>query len=129
MVDIATLTGAIIVSLGSVRIGVFGNNQEWIDQVVQTGNDGGERMWPFPMDDDYGDQLKSTFADMMNVGGKEAGSITAAKFLSEFTEGVPWVHLDIAGSYRMVSDKGWHVKGSTGGPVRTLINLALADSG
>ena len=128
MVDIATLTGAIIVSLGSVRIGVFGNNEEWIDQVVRTGNDGGERMWPFPMDDDYGEQLKSTFADMMNVGGKEAGSITAAKFLSEFTEGVPWVHLDIAGSYRMSADKGWHVKGSSGGPVRTLINLALADS-
>lgn len=128
MVDVATLTGAIIVSLGTVRIGVFGNNQQWIDQVVKTGNYGGERMWPFPMDDDYGDQLKSTFADMMNVGGREAGSITAAKFLSEFTEDVPWVHLDIAGSYRMSADKGWHVKGSSGGPVRTLVNLALADS-
>jgi leucyl aminopeptidase len=127
IVDVATLTGAITVSLGKVRIGVFGNDQEWVDQVLSAGNGCGERMWQMPMDDDYKEQIKSNVADMMNVGGREAGSITAAKFLAEFTEGLPWVHLDIAGTYRMDANKGWFVKGSSGGPVRTLVNLALAE--
>lgn len=126
MVDIATLTGAMIVSLGKICTGVMGNDQDFIDHVIDAGKSAGERVWQFPMFDEYRDSLKSNVADMMNVGGRDAGSITAAKFLSEFTEGLPWAHLDIAGTARTDSDKGYLVKGSTGVPVRTLVNLALA---
>ena len=126
MVDIATLTGAMIVSLGKICTGVMGNDQDFIDHVIDAGKSAGERVWQFPMFDEYRDSLKSNVADMMNVGGRDAGSITAAKFLSEFTEGLPWAHLDIAGTARTDADKGYLVKGSTGIPVRTLVNLALA---
>jgi leucyl aminopeptidase len=129
IVDIATLTGAIVISLGRVCTGVFGNNQEWTDKVMASGNGVGERVWQLPMFDEYKDALKSNVADMMNVAGnRDAGSIVAAKFLSEFAGDTPWVHLDIAGTYRSDSDKGWQVKGSTGGPVRTLVNLALSEA-
>ena len=127
MVDIATLTGAIVVSLGKICTGVMGNDQEFIDQVLKAGEETGERIWQLPMFDEYKDTLKSNVADMMNVGSdRGAGSITAAKFLSEFAEGVPWAHLDIAGTAGSTSDKGYLVKGATGVPVRTLVNLALA---
>ena len=126
MVDIATLTGAIVVSLGKICTGVMGNDQEFIDQVLKAGDETGERIWQLPMFDEYRDTLKSNFADMMNVGAdRGAGSITAAKFLSEFAEGVPWAHLDIAGTAGSTDEKGYLVKGATGVPVRTLVNLAL----
>ena len=128
MVDIATLTGAIVVSLGKICTGVMGNDQVLVDKVIAAGNSAGEKMWQLPMFDEYKEQLKSNVADMMNVGGRDAGSITAAKFLSEFAEGAPWVHLDIAGTYRSDANKGYMVKGSSGVPVRTLINLALAEA-
>jgi len=127
MVDIATLTGAMVIALGRVCTGIMGNDQELIDQVIAAGNAAGERMWQFPMFAEYKEALKSNVADMMNVAGnRDAGSIVAAKFLSEFSEGIPWAHLDIAGTYRSEADKGYLVKGSTGVPVRTLVNLALA---
>ena len=127
MVDIATLTGAIVVSLGRECTGIMGNDQQFIDEVLRAGDDTGERIWQLPMFDEYRDSLKSNVADMMNVGStRGAGSITAAKFLSEFTEGVPWAHLDIAGTAQSDADKGYLVKGATGVPVRTLVNLALA---
>ncbi|MFB3092428.1 MAG: hypothetical protein ACE1ZD_04430, partial [Dehalococcoidia bacterium] len=129
MVDIATLTGAIVISLGKVCSGVMGNDQKFIDQVIGAGDATGERIWQLPMFDEYKETLKSSVADMMNVGSnRDAGSITAAKFLSEFTDGVPWAHLDIAGTARSDSDKGHLVKGATGVPVRTLVNLALAEA-
>ena len=127
MVDIATLTGAIVVSLGKICTGVMGNDQEFIDQVLQASEVTGERIWQLPMFDEYRDSLKSNFADMMNVGSdRGAGSITAAKFLSEFAEGIPWAHLDIAGTAGSTVEAGYLVKGATGVPVRTLVNLALA---
>lgn len=126
MVDIATLTGAMVISLGKICTGIMGNNQSFVNDVVDAGTTAGERIWQFPMFDEYRDALKSSVADMMNVGGREAGSITAAKFLAEFDGGIPWAHLDIAGTARSDSDKGYLVKGSTGIPVRTLVNLALA---
>ena len=127
MVDIATLTGAIIVSLGKICTGVMGNDQEFIDQLIDASEDTGERFWQLPMFDEYRDTLESNFADMMNVGAdRGAGSITAAKFLSEFAEGIPWAHLDIAGTAGSTAEKGYLVKGATGVPVRTLVNLALA---
>ena len=125
IVDVATLTGAVVVALGHACSGVMGNNQELIDQVVVAGKSTGERIWQLPMYDDYKDQIKSNVADIKNTGGRPAGSITAAQFLAEFTGDVPWAHLDIAGTYFSDKEKGYVVKGGTGVPTRTLINLAM----
>ena len=126
LVDIATLTGAMVVALGNACSGVMGNNQELIDQVIKAGQTAGERMWQLPMFDDYKEQIESNVADMKNIGGRAAGSITAAQFLAEFSEDTPWAHVDIAGTYFSTKEKGYLVKGATGAPTRTLINLALS---
>jgi leucyl aminopeptidase len=124
IVDVATLTGAVRIALGSVCTGAFGNNQKLEDAVVAAGASGGERIWQMPMYEEYGEQNKSDVADM-NVGGRLAGAITAAKFLGEFVGDVPWVHLDIGGTSTADKDNGQLVKGATGVPVATLVNLAL----
>ena len=126
MVDIATLTGAMVVALGHACSGVMSNNQELVDQLIDAGKSTGERIWQLPMYDDYKEEIKSNVADMKNSGGRPAGSISAAQFLAEFAEDTPWAHLDIAGTYLSKSDKGYLVKGGTGVPTRTLINLALS---
>ncbi len=125
LVDVATLTGAIVVALGNVCAGVMGNNQELIDRVIKAGGISGERMWQLPMFDEYRDEIKSTVADVKNIGGRGAGSITAAMLLAEFSEDTPWAHLDIAGTAWTNKEKGYLVKGATGVPCRTLVNLAL----
>ena len=125
VVDIATLTGAIVVTFGNACSGVMGNNQELIDQVIKAGQSSGERIWQLPMYDEYKDLIKSKVADMKNTGGRSAGSISAAKFLAEFAEDTPWAHLDIAGTYFSTSDKGYLAKGGTGVPARLLINLTM----
>ena len=121
VVDIATLTGAIIVALGSHTTGVFANNQDLADALLQAGTDSHDRAWQLPMWDDYQQQLDSNFADIANIGGKEAGSVTAACFLSRFTEKFEWAHLDIAGT-------AWNsgkAKGATGRPVPLLVQFLL----
>ena len=123
IVDVATLTGAVVVALGSVCTGAFGNDQDFTDQVVAAGNEVGERMWQLPMYDDYKEGFKSDIADIKNTGGRGAGSITGAQIIGEFVEGASWVHLDIAGTSRSESDKGYATKGASGVPVRTLVNL------
>ena len=125
LVDVATLTGAVVVALGHACSGVMGNNQELIDRVVEAGGSTGERIWQLPMYEDYKEEIKSTVADMKNSGGRAAGSISAAQFLAEFAEDTPWAHLDIAGTYFSSKEKGYLVKGGTGVPTRTLVNLAL----
>ena len=125
IVDVATLTGAIITSLGKVRMGVFGNNQALIDQTLASASETGERAWQFPMDDEYKRQYKSDVADIKNTGGRSAGSITGAQIIGEFASGASWVHLDIAGVARAESLDGYNPKGATGIPVRTLANLAV----
>ena len=125
MVDIATLTGAMVVALGHACSGVMGNDQTLIDQVMKAGESTGERIWQLPMYADYKEQIKSNVADMKNTGGRAAGSITAAQFLAEFAEDTPWAHLDIAGTYLSEKEKSYLVKGGTGVPTRTLINLAM----
>jgi len=126
MVDVATLTGACRVALGDICTGAFGNNQGLIDKVIAAGTEAGERIWQMPMYEEYKEQNKSEVADIKNVGGRYAGAITAAQFLSEFVGDTPWVHLDIAGTSLSEKERGYLVKGATGVPVRTLINLALA---
>jgi leucyl aminopeptidase len=123
LIDAATLTGAIVVALGNVTTGVFGRHQEWIDRVVASGAETGERMWQMPVDDDYRDLYKSSIADMANTGGRPGGSITAAMFVGEFAEDTPWVHLDIAGTAWSNDEEPWLAKGPTGVPVRTLVHL------
>ena len=125
IVDVATLTGAITISLGKVCTGVFGNDQFLIDQVLLAGNQSGEKMWHLPTFHEYGNQYKSDVADIKNTGGRAAGSITGAKIIEEFTDGASWVHLDIAGTARSNSLDGDKVKGSTGVTVRTLVALAI----
>ncbi len=124
LVDAATLTGAIVVALGHLNVGLFANDDGMRDRVLQAAKAEGERMWPMPLDDDYKDYLKSAFADMGNIGGRWGGAITAAMFLKEFAEETPWVHLDIAGTAWLDDAKPFLAKGPTGLPVRTLVRLA-----
>jgi leucyl aminopeptidase len=125
-IDVATLTGACRVALGTICTGAFGNNQEFVDKVIAAGNEAGEYIWQLPMYDEYREQLKSDVADIKNIGNRYAGAITAAKFLAEFIDNTPWVHLDIAGTSESDKERGYLVKGATGVPVRTLVNLVLS---
>jgi leucyl aminopeptidase len=126
LVDVATLTGGIVVALGKSTSGVFGTPDWWVDHVRRVGDRAGDRMWRMPLFDDYRDQLKSEIADMMNTGGRQASSITAAMFLKEFTGGLPWAHIDIAGTAWSDDARPYMPKGPTGVAVRTLIELALS---
>ena len=124
LVDAATLTGAIVVALGHLNVGLFANDDNLRDRVLAAARAEGERMWPMPVEDDYKDYLKSAFADLPNVGGRWGGAITAALFLKEFAEETPWVHLDIAGTAWLDDAKPFLAKGPSGVVVRTMVNLA-----
>ena len=124
IVDVATLTGAMRVALGSVCTGAFGNDQEFTDSVVSAGESVGERIWQMPTYDDYREQYKSDVADIKNTGGSPAGSITGAMIIGEFVGDASWVHLDIAATSMSDRTMGYNGKGATGVPVRTLIAVA-----
>lgn len=126
MVDVATLTGACVVALGKTCTGAFSNNQELADKVIAASKKTGEFTWQLPLCDEYKVHLKSDVADIKNIGNRYGGAITAAKFLEEFVGDIPWVHLDIAGPSYSDKEKGYLLKGATGVPVRTLVNLALS---
>ncbi|MFC2038514.1 leucyl aminopeptidase [Chloroflexota bacterium] len=126
IVDVATLTGAMVIALGDICTGAFGNNQELVDNIIAAGAEAGELIWQMPMYEEYKELNKSDVADIKNVGGRAAGSISAAQFLSEFAMDTSWVHLDIAGTSDTDSTKGYLIKGATGVPVRTLVNLVLS---
>jgi leucyl aminopeptidase len=125
LVDVATLTGACVVALGKAASGLFGQPDAWVDVVRTTALRAGDRCWPMPLYEDYAEQLRSEVADMMNSGGRPAGSCTAAMFLKEFAGGLPWAHLDIAGTAWADEAKPWQIKGATGVAVRTLAELAF----
>ena len=126
LVDAATLTGAIVVALGTLRSGAFTNNQEFLNKLLAASQVEGERMWQLPMDDDYRELLKSAFADLANIGTRAGGSITAAMFLKDWAGDTPWVHLDIAGTAWLDDAKPYMAKGPTGICVRTFTQLATA---
>jgi len=126
VVDVATLTGACMIALGDVCSGVFTNDQDTVDKLLAACQVSGEKMWQMPMYDEYKEQIKSDVADIKNVGGRWGGAITAAHFLSEFIGDTPWVHIDIAGTMLADKDKGYMVKGASGIPARTLVNLVLS---
>ena len=123
IVDMATLTGAVSIALGDVNAAVLGTDQELIDEVIGAGKEVGEKFWQLPLDKEYSRQIKSDIADIKNVGGRKAGTITAAAFLKEFADGVSWAHLDIAGTAWGDEAKPYRSKGPTGVAVRTLINI------
>jgi len=125
LIDIATLTGACIIALGMVNAGVMGTDQKMIDRMRQNCDLTGEKLWQLPLDDEYRKAIRSEIADMKNVGNRWAGAITAAKFIQEFAEDVPWVHLDIAGMDLDNDGRPFAAKGATGFGVRTLVQLFL----
>ena len=124
VVDVATLTGACIVALGEKIAGLMGNRDSWNEQVQAAADAAGEPVWELPLPSDYRKLLDSEVADLRNISTSNyGGALTAALFLSEFVDGVPWAHLDIAGPARASSDDGYLVKGGTGFAVRTLVEL------
>jgi leucyl aminopeptidase len=123
IIDMATLTVAVSIALGDVNAAILGTDQELIDEVIDAGREVGEKFWQLPLDKEYSKQIKSDIADIKNVGGRKAGTITAAAFLKEFADGVAWAHLDIAGTAWGDEAKPFRSKGPTGIAVRTLINI------
>jgi leucyl aminopeptidase len=128
LVDVATLTGACVVALGRAASGLFGQPDAWVDVIRKVSQRSGDRCWPMPLYDEYADQLRSEIADMMNTGGRPAGACTAAMFLKEFAGGLPWAHLDVAGTAWIDDAKPWLAKGPTGVAVRTLAELAFTSA-
>ena len=119
VIDIATLTGACVIALGSQAGGLLSNNDDLSQELSSAGQTAADRIWPLPLWEEYQKQLDSNFADMANIGGREAGTITAACFLARFTENYPWAHLDIAG----IAYKGGKEKGATGRPISLLVEF------
>jgi leucyl aminopeptidase len=126
MIDLATLTGAIIVGLGHEHAGLFSNNDELVGKLLAAGLATGEKLWRLPMGPEYDKQLKSDIADMKNITGRPGGSITAAQFLARFINEKPWAHLDIAGTAWSTKDLPTVPKGASGFGVRLLDRL-IAD--
>src|SRR5713226_2884537 len=127
LVDAATLTGAIVVALANVNVGVFGSDQVFTDKLLASSKAVGEKMWQMPIDDDYREFIKGTVADIQNIGsGKGGGAITGAMFIKEFTGDTPWIHLDIAGTAWNDDAKPWLAKGPTGVALRTLVHLVMS---
>ncbi len=124
MVDLATLTGACVVALGSHCMGLMGSHAKWNEAVRSAADRAGERAWELPLWSEYSEAIRSEVADVKNVGDGKAGTITAAAFLKEFSGDIPWVHLDIAGVAWADSDKGYLRKGASGVGVRLLVELA-----
>ncbi|UCG87950.1 MAG: leucyl aminopeptidase [Gemmatimonadota bacterium] len=129
VIDAATLTGAIVVGLGSHAAGLMGNDDALLDEVRWAGDLAGERCWPLPLWQEYREQIKSTIADVKNTGGRPAGSITAGWFLREFVDGFPWAHIDIAGTAYTDADRPDLPKGPTGIGVRLFTQFVLGRTG
>jgi leucyl aminopeptidase len=125
VIDLATLTGACVIALGKHPAGLFTADDKLAAEVLAAGEYAGDRAWRMPLWEDYQSQLDSNFADMANIGGRDAGAITAACFLSRFTKKYPWAHLDIAGS----AWRSGKEKGATGRPVALLTQFLLGRSG
>ena len=129
VIDMATLTGAVSIALGDVNAAVLGTDQDLIDEIISAGREVGEKFWQLPLDKEYSKQIKSDIADIKNVGGRKAGTITAAAFIKEFADGLAWAHLDIAGTAWGDDAKPYRSKGPTGIAVRTLLRIVDRASG
>ena len=129
VLDVATLTGAVVSALGHTAAAVIGTDDALIDEIRRAGERSGERVWQLPLWDEFREHIKSDIADVKNSGGRPAGTITAAWFLREFAEGYPWAHLDIAGTAYTQSEDAGSVKGPTGMGVRLFAEFVLARQG
>jgi leucyl aminopeptidase len=125
VVDVATLTGAVIIALGHHFTGIMGNDDALARELVDAGARADDRGWQLPLTEDYAEQLRSNFADLANVGGRDGGSITAGAFLGRFTKGLSWAHLDIAGTAWVSGTQ----KGGTGRPVPLLADFLIHRAG
>ena len=125
IIDVATLTGGIVVALGHTMTGMFCNDEQLSAEIIAAGQTAGEKFWPMPLDAEYAEQIKSDVADIKQTGGRTASAVTAAKILENFVGDAAWAHLDIAGTSYVDSKKSYQEKGSTGVAVRTLAELAL----
>jgi leucyl aminopeptidase len=129
VVDVATLTGACVIALGSHSCAVMGSDDRLIEELRRSGERTGERAWPLPMHREYREALDSDYADIKNSGGRPAGTITAGWFLREFVDGFPWAHLDIAGVAWGDGKLPYQRKGATGSPTRLLVDWVVSRSG
>lgn len=125
LIDVATLTGAILVCLADVATGAVTNNQSFMDELLAASQRADERVWQLPVYPEYKEMIKSSVADVKNTGGRYAGSITGGLFIGTFAEQTPWVHLDIAGTAFLDKRRGIHPKGGTGVMVRSLLELIM----
>lgn len=125
VVDLATLTGACMVALGTAAAGIMGNDDEFVSKLIDTAQRSGERYWKLPLWDDYFESLKSDIADMKNTGSRWGGASTAGCFLQKFVKDVKWAHIDIAGTAFLEKPQREFIKGATGAGVRTLLNYIL----
>ncbi len=125
VVDLATLTGACMVALGTAAAGIMGNDDEFVSKLIDTAQRSGERYWKLPLWDDYFESLKSDIADMKNTGSRWGGASTAGCFLQKFVKDVKWAHIDIAGTAFLDKPQNEFIKGATGAGVRTLLNYIL----
>lgn len=131
VIDLATLTGACIIALGTNVAAVIGTNKKFIDELHKVSDRTGEKIWELPLYDEFNEQIKSSIADIKNIGGRPGGAITAAAFLSNFTNEIPWIHIDIAGTawtQEGTYERSYNPKGATGFGVRTLVKLLMEDS-
>ena len=131
VIDLATLTGACIIALGTNVAAVIGTNKKFIDELHQVSDRTGEKIWELPLYEEFNEQIKSSIADIKNIGGRPGGAITAAAFLSNFTHGIPWIHIDIAGTawtQEGTFERSYNPKGATGFGIRTLVKLLMEDS-
>ncbi len=129
IIDVATLTGAVVVALGSHATGMMGNDTELMEGLKKAGEQTFERVWELPLFEEYKKMLKSDVADMTNLGGKWGGASTAAAFLQHFVGEVPWAHLDIAGTAMLDSASDYQPKGGTGVGVRLLTAFLRTQEG
>jgi leucyl aminopeptidase len=123
VIDVATLTGAVVIALGSQCGGIMGNDQDLIDDVIVSGQRTGERLWQLPTWPEYNELLRSDIADMKNSAGREAGTIAGAMFLGKFAGNLKWCHLDVAGTAWNDRDKPYAPKGSAGVGVRLFVEF------
>jgi leucyl aminopeptidase len=125
IIDLATLTGGIVIALGTTMTGLFCNDENLAGEIIAAGRMVGEKYWSMPLDDEYNELIKSDIADIKQVSGRAASSVTAAKILENFVGDAKWAHLDIAGTSYLDSKKPYQEKGGTGVGVRTLVELVL----
>ena len=125
VIDLATLTGACVVALGSHASGIMGNDEEFTHKLIETAKKNGEKFWELPLWDEYFDSLKSEVADMKNSGARWGGASAAGVFLKKFVKDVKWAHIDIAGTAYIEKPQKEFIAGATGAGVRTLLGYIL----